>query len=100
MSFCPQMEQAFASIFTPESGAELAETYSPATEPLFSADDPNAVEIRTVDVGDRFIAMFSGEYELLRHDGMHTYARHIATGVEQVFGNRAVVLPRVKGVAK
>ena len=92
MSFCPAMEAAFQSIFQPESGAELAETYSPASEPLFQNDDPSAVELRTVEAGDRFIAMFSGEYELLRHDGMHTYARHIATGVEQVFGNRAPVL--------
>lgn len=59
MSFCPAMEEAFASIFSPQPGS-VAETYTPATEPLFSDDDPAVVEVRMVDVGDRFIAMFSG----------------------------------------
>lgn len=92
MSFCPALEQAFASIFSPAPGTELAETYTPASEPLFRSDDPGVVTVGSLADGDRFIAMFSGEYELLRHDGMHTIARHCATGVEQTFGNRAPVL--------
>ena len=83
----PANDQFHASSFMEGENAEYLEHMYARY-----ADDPNAVEIRTVDVGDRFIAMFSGEYELLRHDGMHTYARHIATGVEQAFGNRAPVL--------
>ncbi len=92
MSFCPAMEAAFNSIFSPDGNTDISESYSPSTEPLFSADDPNLVEVGTLDSGTVFIAMFSGEYELLRHDGMHTYARHLATGVEQILGNRARVL--------
>lgn len=94
MSFCPAMEEAFTSIFTPESGSEIADTYTPASEPLFSIDNPDAVAVGTLEPGIVFVAMFSGDYRLTHHEGMHTYARHLATGVEQVFGNRAVVLPR------
>lgn len=100
MSFGAEMEAAFRSVFgdptepepTQEPEQVLPDSYTVSSEPLFQPDDPRIIDVCTLAVGDRFIAMFSGEYELLRHDGIRTYARHIATGVEQALGNRAPVL--------
>lgn len=100
MSFGAQMESAFQSIFggpaepKPDPDTTLPESYSPSTEPLFSDDDPAVVEVRTLSPGDCFLAQFSGEYQLMHHDGMHAYALHLTTGVEQILGNRARVLPK------